>query len=177
MKKYWRFIFYFLLVWVLVITQIGFINSLPYGWNRIDLIIWGLILFLFFFDYKVTLGLALGMGFLLDIFSFEFFGIYLLTLFLTVLISEFLLNNFFTNRSTYSFLALTFFTTLFYNFTFYLLVYVGRFLEDKAFFLFTANFWLGLSLEIIWSSVFVWFFFMVMNLTTNRLKPVFLDKK
>ena len=117
------------------------------------------------------------MGFFLDALSFEFFGAYLFTLFFTLLISDFLLINFFTNRSAYSFVALTFFATIFYNFSLYFLIYLSKFLEDKAFFLFTANFWIGLILELFLNIIFVFLFFTVMNLTTNRLKPVFLDKK
>jgi len=177
MKPYWRWLWLALLALIIVILQLGFINSWPFWFDRINLVLLALILFLFFFDFKTSWPLVLIMGFFLDALSFEFFGAYSLTLFFTLLISDFLLINFFTNRSAYSFVALTFFATIFYDFSFYSLVYLSKFLEDKTLFLLTANFWIGLILEIILHTSIIFLFFTIMNLTTNRLKPVFLDKK
>jgi len=177
MKKFWQYFFYALLILALVFFQLGLVNTLPYGFNRINLILLTLVILLFFFNSRTTLGIMIAAGFLLDVFSFNFFGIYMLTLAATVLLADFLLVNFFTNRSTYSFLALTFLATLFYNFCLYFLIYLTRFLEDRVFFMFVGSFWLGLLIELGWSLGVILLFFAVMNLTTNRLRPVFLDKR
>jgi hypothetical protein len=177
MKKFQHYFFYALLAWLLILAQLNLVNTLPFGWNKLNLILLVLILLLFFLNYKTTLLIMLIGGFLLDVYSFNFFGIYMLTVFLTVVASDFLLTNFFTNRSTYSFLALTGLVTLFYNFCLYFLIYLTKFLEEQTFFLFSGNFWLGLAMELGWSLAAVFVFFLIMNLTTNRLRPVFLDKK
>ncbi len=177
MKKYFSAILYIAFLLIAVFFQLSLVNSLPYVYSRINLILLALILFLFFFDFRKVIFLALGLGLLMDIFSFQFFGFYSLTLFLTVFLADFLLANWFTNRSAYSFLALTFFTTLFYNFVLYFLFYLSAFLSDGKFFLWQANFWQGLGLELAWNLGIVFLFFWVMNLTTTKLKPVFLDKR
>jgi len=177
MKKYFVVLLYIGLLFLIVFGQLSWINSWPYVFSRINIILLALILFLFFLDFKKVILLALGLGFLLDIFSWQLFGFYSLTLFTVVVLADFLLTNWFTNRSTYSFLALTFFTTLSYNFILYFLFYLSNFLSDGGFFLWQANFWVGLSWELIWSLGIIFLFFWVMNLTTTRLKPVFLDKR
>jgi cell shape-determining protein MreD len=177
MKKIWQYFFYALLVLILVFLQLGFVNTLAYGFNRINLVLLTLILLLFFSNVRVSLGVMLAVGFLLDLFSFNFFGIYMIALAATVVLADSLLANFFTNRSTYSFLALTFITGVAYNFFLYFLIYLTKFLEERTFFLFSGSFWLGLVIELAWSLGAIMLFFAVMGLTTNRLKPVFLDKK
>lgn len=177
MKKYFEVILYTGFLFLLVFLQLSLVNSLPYVFSRINIILLALILFLFFLDFRKVVLLALGLGFLTDLFSFQLFGFYSLTLFLVVILADFLLANWFTNRSTYSFLALTFFTTLFYNFILYFLFYLSNFLSDSGFFLWQTNFWQGLGLELIWSIGIILLFFWVINLTTTRLKPVFLDKR
>ncbi|MFA4942166.1 MAG: hypothetical protein WC564_00835 [Patescibacteria group bacterium] len=177
MKKYFIILFYIGLLLLIVFSQLSLINPGPYFLSRINIVLLALILFLFFLDLKLVVMLALALGFLVDIFSFQLFGFYGLTLFLTVFFADALLANWFTNRSAYSFLALTFFTTLFYNFVLYFLFYLSDFLSDQGFFLWQANFWSGLGLELVWNLGLIFAFFWVMNLTTTRLKPVFLDKR
>lgn len=177
MKKYLVIISAIFFLFFIVLLQLAFVNSAPYFFSRVNVVLLTLILFLFFLDFKTVLFLALGLGLLLDIFSFQLFGAYSLTLFLMVLLADSLLANWFTNRSAYSFLALTFFLTVAFNLILYSLFYLRNFLSDGGFFLWQGNFWLGLLLELIWSGVIVFLFFWVMNLTTTRLKPVFLDKR
>ncbi|MEI7620114.1 MAG: hypothetical protein WCJ57_00915 [Candidatus Falkowbacteria bacterium] len=177
MKKYFGIILYIGLLFLVVFLQLSLVNSLPYVFSRINIILLALILFLFFLDFKKVVFLALGLGLLTDLFSFQLFGFYSLTLFLVVVLADFLLANWFTNRSAYSFLALTFFATLFYNFILYFFFYLSNFLSDSGFFLWQANFWQGLGLELVWNAGIIFLFFWVMNLTTTRLKPVFLDKR
>lgn len=177
MKKYFTIIFYIAIIFLVVLLQLSLVNSLPYIFSRINIVLLSLIVFLFFLDFRTVVFLALGLGLLSDIFSFQFFGFYSLALVLTIFLADFLLANWFTNRSAYSFLALTFFTTLFYNFVLYSLFYFSHFLSEQGFFLWRINFWAGLGLELFWNAVLIFLFFWVMNLTTNKLKPVFLDKR
>ncbi len=177
MKKYFLIILSVLVLFLVVFLQLSLVNSWPYSFSRINLILITLILTLFFFSFKRVVMLALALGLLLDIFSFQMFGFYTLTLFLTVILADFLLANWFTNHSAYSFLALTFFATLFYNLVLYSFFYLSNFLSEQHFFLWQANFWRGLGWELIWNLGTIFLFFWVMNLTTTKLKPVFLDKR
>jgi hypothetical protein len=177
MKKYFALFLYVMLIIAAVVLQQAGLNSLPYWFSRLNLCLLLVIIFLFFLDFKKVLILSLGLGLLLDIFSFQFFGAYTVTFLATVFLADVLLTNWFTNRSTYSFLALTFFTTLFYNFFLYFLLYLSNFLTDKAFFLFSGTFWLGLGLELLWNLGAVFLLFWTMSLTSHRLKPIFLEKR
>jgi len=177
MKRYFIVILLVLVLFLVVFLQLALVNSAPYFFSRINLILLVLILALFFFDFKKVILGALALGLLIDIFSFRLFGCYTLSLFLVVILADFLLANWFTNHSAYSFLALTFFATLFYNLELYNFFYLSNFLSEQHFFLGQANFWRGLGLELFWSLGIIFLFFWLMNLTTTRLKPIFLDKR
>jgi hypothetical protein len=177
MTKYLSLFFGVALILFVFFLQIGLINTLPYGFNRINLVLLFLVISLFFLDLNKALILAVILGGWLDIFSFNLFGVNMLVNFLVVLMADFMLVNWFSHRSAYSFLALTFFSSLFYNFSFYLFLFIFSFFQEKSFFLWSGNFWLGLSYELLWSLGLVFVFFVAINLTSNRLKPAFLDKK
>jgi len=177
MTKYFNWFFLSLSAILVFVLQRGLIDAWPYAYNHINLVFIVLIIFLFLFGLKKTIIFGLILSILLDIFSFNFFGVSIIAVFLTLLFSGFMLDNWLTHRSAYSFLALTFFATIFYNFVLYLLVYFTGFLDDSSFFLWSGNFWVGLFWELLWSSLIIFVFFVVMNLTSNRLKMAFLEKK
>lgn len=165
-----------LLITLLAIVQFSFISSLPNGFNNLNLI---LVIIVYILSGLKGLDHAIywvvGLGFLMDIFSFSYFGINLINLILTLIIANFLLNNFFTNRSLYSFLALTFLVTLIYeiflNGSHYIfnLIEGEKMILNNYFFLAKAT---GLGLNLLFSLLL----FYLINIISNRLKPVFLIK-
>ncbi len=177
MIKFFNWLFIALAAIAIFVLQRGLIDAWPYAYNHINLVLISLIAFLFLLELKKTLIFGLFLGILLDVFSFNFFGVSIVTIFLTLLFSGFMLDNWLTHRSAYSFLALSFFATIFYNIVFYFLIYVTRFLDNNSFFLWSGNFWFGLFWELLWNSIIIFAFFVVTNLTSNRLKLVFLEKK
>ncbi|MEI7452130.1 MAG: hypothetical protein WCK37_02870 [Candidatus Falkowbacteria bacterium] len=177
MEKYFSWIFLTFSAAAVFILQRGLMDAWPSPYNRINLVLLSLLLCLFLFQLNKTIIFGVILGVLLDIFSFNFFGVNTLSIFLSLLFAGFLLDNWLTHRSAYSFLALTFFTIIFYNFTLYLLIYLTGFLHGGSFFLWSGNFWLGLLSELFWNLIIIFGFFVIMNLTSNRLKLVFLDKK
>jgi len=177
MAKYFSWFFLTLAAVAVFLVQRGLIDVWPAPYNRINLILLILLIFLFLLKINRVVIFGVILGVLLDIFSFNFFGVSTVSIFLTLLFSVFLLDNWLTHRSAYSFLALTFFATVFYNFLLYALIYFTSFLQGRSFFLWSANFWLGLGMELFWNLLLIFGFFVVMNLTSNRLKLVFLDKK
>lgn len=164
-----------ILIVALIIGQLSFISSLPFGLNNFNFILVVLVFILMLSDFKMALWWAMGAGFLLDIYSFLPFGIYLISLFLTILVANFLLVNFFTDRSLDSFMALTFFSTLFYSLLFYLSAFSTGML-GKGVITFNQEFWLNLGIQLFLNLLFVFLFFYVISFVSKRLKPVFLDR-
>lgn len=164
-----------ILIVALIIGQLSFISSLPFGLNNFNLILVILIFILMLKGFKMALWWAMGAGFLLDIYSFSPFGIYLISLFLTILLANFLLVNFFTDRSLYSFMVLAFFSTLFYNLLFYLSA-LSTGMLGKGVITFNKEFWLNLGTQLFLNLLFVFLFFYVISFASKRLKPVFLER-
>lgn len=177
MKKYLKIFWLLVAVLAVAFLQLGLIDSLPAWYDEFNLVIFSLIIGLFFFEFRLVLVLSLILGFLLDVFSFQTFGLNIISLLFSVILADFLLVNWFTNRSIYSFLALSFFVALFYNFFYYLSLYFLNFFEERRLFILLKDFWLALFFELLFNFLAVFLFFFILNLTTNKLKLVFLDKK
>lgn len=176
--KYFKFFFNVLLICFLATVQFSFISGLPYFLDNFNLALVALIVILGFFGLNESLWWALGVGFLLDLFSFAPFGVFLISLVLAVLLADFLLNNFFTNRSLYSFLALTFFSTVFYFLIFIVINYMARLviLKDVKL-IFNFNFLLDFGAQIVLNLIFVLVSFYLAGFLSARLRPAFLAKK
>lgn len=122
---FFRFLMLILGGVLLILWQISLAALLLFPFSSVNLIL--IVLLLFFFighRIKSVIFLIFWVGFLLDLFSSAFFGIYLLSLFLTFLAINWLANYFFTNRTQLAFLALNFlafliFRLLFFSFNFF----------------------------------------------------------
>lgn len=175
---YLKFFLNLILLISLVIFQISFISGLPLWFSNFNFILVVLIFILVFGGLKTAIFWSLGAGFLLDIYSFLFFGFYLTSLFFTILIINFLLVNFFTDRSLYSFIALSFFSFVFYNFFLNSIIFIFSFLNDQIlFFAFSKNFWSNFLIQIILNLIVVFLIFYLVNFISRRFKPVFLIKR
>ncbi len=176
LKKILIIIFYLLLISLIVLVQVSLINNLPAWFKDLNLILILLIFTLFFYDFRSAAVVALLAGLWLEVFSFNFFGLYLLALFFTLSLSDWALRSRLTNRSLYSFLILILLATVIYNFSIALMSYWWSnpsgvlFLEQK-------HFWLVLIKQSIWSELAAVFLFGLATSLTHRFQPFFLEKK
>ena len=115
-----------ILITGLATAQISLVSGLPGPAGNLNLVLVALIFILGFSNFAFAVWWAVGLGFLLEVFSFLPFGAYLFSLSFTLMIANFLLNYFFTHRSLYSFLALTGLATVIYEIiiSFYVLIFM-----------------------------------------------------
>ncbi len=167
-----------LLIIGLVAIQQSFINNLSAWFNNLNLVLVILVFILGLSNFKLALCWAIGLGFMLDIFSFLPFGIYLTCLSLTIILTHLLLTNFFTNRSLYSFLALTILATVYYNLFFYSIIYIDRQISGpETVFGLGVNFWQAKLVELGLNMFAALIIFYLVNFISNKLKPVFLVRR
>jgi len=172
---YFRIIFNTLLILALIVFQLGFVKGLP-GWlNAVNLMAIVLVFLVSLARFRTALGWAIGMGVLLDVYSFLPFGVHILVLVGCVYLLRFLIVNFFTNRSLYAFLGLIFFAFIGYELMLYGLGYAafGLGLEGIDWDFGTSFWWHELG-GLVMNGVAVTLVFYVLNLISNTLRPVFL---
>jgi len=172
-------IFIFLvLAWLIVMGQLSLIDSLPGFANKINLILFFIVLVLFFLDLDNTLLAALALGVFWDIFSFAPFGFNLFLLLVSVFVLHILLRNWFTNRSFYTLAALNALAVTLYGLLSVLLAWLIAALgPDKAVpGLIYWYFWRDLFQELIFSTVLSLVFFNLLTILGRRLQPFFLAK-
>ncbi len=162
----------------LVSVQIAFIDNLPGYFNNINLILIALVFILMLGSFKEALWWAFGAGILCDVFSFNPFGLYLVSLVLVVIFANFLQVSYFTDRTLYSVLALTSLSLLCDRLILQLAKYaVTLFDSAEIRALVDSSFWKhelsGIALSLVLAAVI----FYVINYMSNRLKPVFLVRK
>jgi len=168
----------FILIAILALFQFSFVSALPFKLDNFNFTLVALIIVLMVSSFKTSLWWVIGLGFLLDTYSFLPFGVYSVCFFLTVLAANFLLNNFFTDRSLYSFLALTFLSSVCFNLLFYAFIYFwGVFEGEAAIIIFGKEFWINLAWQIFLNILAVFFLFHITNFVSKRLRPVFLERK
>jgi hypothetical protein len=176
---YFRFFLKLIFVVALTIIQISFISGLPWWARELNLVIIYLVFFLEWSDAKRMIWWFVFVGFIFDLYLSAFFGFFIILWPLCFLFAGFLSKSFFTNRSLYSFLGLTFFTSIFYYLFFNLFFYLGEiFFQSKAvFFPLAKNFWLSLGSGLLVNLIAVFLLFHLINILSDRLKPVFIIKK
>ncbi len=178
LKKSWFNWFFLALLFSLVaLFQVSFVAPFPNIFSALNLPLVVLIFCLLFMPPSAFLPLSILMGFWLDVLSFQFFGLHLISLPITVSLLYLLLINVVTNRSFYSFLLLAILGPLFYNFLLYTLLLVIPAGLTPGFFLVSASFWQYLGTQILWSAGLMLLFFNLVNNLSKKLKPVFLEKK
>ena len=166
-----------ILILSLVIIQLSFISGLPAGLNNLNLILVILIFILALINLDLAVWWTMGIGVLLDMFSFAPFGVYLVCLSLTIIITNFLLINFFTDRSIYSFFALAGLATVVYGILLagagYLLQLIGG---GELGLILNKNFWLAQLSRLCLNLLATLVIFYFVSFIGKRLKPVFLVK-
>lgn len=157
------------------ILQISFINGLAGLAGKLNLVLVVLIFILGFASFNYAVWWSVGIGFMLEVFSFLPFGAYLVSLSLTIIIANWLLNYFFTNRSLYSFLALVALATVIYELIINSLAWI--FIEmNKYAPIAGSNFWIAILQQIGLNLLLAFFIFYIIHFLGRNLKPVFLIK-
>jgi len=110
-----KIIFNSIFIILLTILQLSLINNLPHPLNHFNLILVTLIFICVILSYRLSLIWLLAAGFILDLFSVNPFGLYLLSLFVAILVIHFLFKQFFTNKSIYTVLTLGLIGTILFN--------------------------------------------------------------
>jgi len=167
LKKYLKTILHFTLGITLIITQIFFINILPLTAHKLNLVLIALVFILIFNSYQKALQWAVGLGLLIDLYSFLPFGFYTINLIIVLLIINFLLTNVFTNKSFYSVLILIILATFFYNLIFIIFSYLTNIN-------FTLN-WHNILKQIFYNSFISLFLFYLFSLTIKKFNSMFID--
>lgn len=175
-KKVWPFIFLFLIISFSVWLQVSLIFAWPSFFNQINLVLIVLIFTLFFFDFSSSLQAVIISGFWLDIYSFNFFGFYLIFFFLTILLADWILTSWLTNRSLYSFLLLIILTTLSYNIIINLFWYFYN-SNSSGFFLWQDSFWYAVSWQMVWGALAALLMFNLVGFVARRFQPFFLKNQ
>lgn len=172
---YWRFLFNFFLIIVLGVFQMAFVNSLPSWFKDINLIVIILIFILSLRGFMVGFWWAAGTALILEIFSFQPFGIYLFSLFLSFLAANYFLINYFTNRSLYSYVVLTSVSLFIYQFLLYSLNYGLHYFSQEDFVLnLDKNFFVDKLEMLLINVLVVVMFFYIYNFISKNFQPVFL---
>ncbi|MDP2736645.1 MAG: hypothetical protein Q8O59_02540, partial [bacterium] len=156
--------------------QIALISGLPGIASNLNLALVVLIFILGFSSFNFAVPWTIGLGFLLEIFSFLPFGTYLFSLSLTIIVANFLLNYSFTNRSLYSFLALTGIATIIYELiiNFFILIFVEM---NLAALITAGNFWFSILEQIGMNLLLTFIIYYIVYFLGRSLRPVFLIKK
>jgi len=175
-KKIKQIFFFILLFSGVAIVQFSFILALPSIFNQINLAVIALIFTLFFFSFRAALYAAIVLGFWLDLYSFNFFGLYLLLFWLIVILVNWILKVWLTNRSLYSFLLLILIATLASGLISGWLFYFSG-ASAGGFFLGSGVFWSKLFYQLIWSELAGLLVFSLAGVLTRRFQPFFLEKK
>lgn len=122
MSNFWRIFRLSVLAVFIILIQFSFINSFDLVWLNINLVLYFLIYIFIVYDFKLAFWVTFFVGFIFDLLSFNFFGVYTLSLVLSFFVVHFLSINFFTNRSLYSFWLVSVFFVVIYNALVYLLI-------------------------------------------------------
>lgn len=149
---------------------------MPGFFGELNLIVLVLIFLLFFYNLKTAFLACLIFGFILDIFSFHFFGLNILSLFLALALSAKVSISWLTNRSLYSFLLINILAIFVYKALGGLFFYLSDF-SFSAFIFFRGDFWLGVLYQMIWAILISVISFNLMLSFNNKLKPDFLGGK
>lgn len=175
-KQIGRIIFFIIIFSLATIVQLSLWPALPPFFHQFNLALIIVVFALFFAGLRPALAAALVCGFWLDIFSFQFFGLNILSLGLAAVIADFISLRWLTNRSLYSFLFLMLIASasqsLLLGFSSYFFA-----AESGAFFLFLGSFWTALLSQLAWTGTVALLTFNLVGAATRRLQPFFLENK
>ena len=175
---YSRIIINIIFLLSLFVLQFAFVSGLP-GWLNSTNLVLIVLIFLISMDKAIlAFWWLLGLGFLMEMFSFLPSGVIIVSLSLVFLLVYTLLINYFTDRTLYTFFAITLIATLAYEMLLYSLNYIIAFMTrgDESFGL-NASFWLQIMDGLAINLILVFLFYHTVNYLSKNLKPVFLIRR
>lgn len=118
----------FLLIFLILVTQIFVINFLPFPFDHINVIILFLLWFIILSNNSTAIWLILLLSWLTELLSTTPFGVNLIALIATLLITSWLLTHVLTNRSIYLVWLLALLGLVIYRSIFFILLICLNFL-------------------------------------------------
>ena len=169
---YKKYITTFLLIILVFILHQSFVLNLGWQFN-----FWPAILtfILFIFKEKTALIWGIGIGYLLDHFSYIPFGINLIILFIMISVVFFLMKNLLTNRSVLSLSILTLVATLIYD-GLYLIISGWLVRASDLESIVRLNF-SGILLQIFTNLILVFIMFLIVHRFTKRLQSDLISQR
>lgn len=146
-----------------------FIGSLPFGLHRLHLLPLALIFVLLLSNIRLASWWALIGGLVLEVYSFRFFGSYLILLFIILIIIQVLFEKVITNRSIYSIIIISAIVTVIWDLACLVIDYQAGFMLMD---------WLSalriMSLSLVVNIIAASLTFYIINAFSRRFRPVFL---
>jgi len=161
---------------LLCVIQISFIPALPSPFFNINIIIIGLVIFLALNNLEDALAWGTAAGILLDVYSFHFFGLYILSLTAMLVLTDLFLRKFFTNRSVYSFIFLNSLALVFFEAARLSLIFLFDFFTKGIFYqdIFSAGYFSSLAYKLIFGIVIIFISFYSINYYSKKMKSFFI---
>jgi len=169
----------FLILILLVIAQVSFIPALPFPFFNINIIIIGLTIFLILNNLENSLVLGVLVGVFLDLHSFHFFGLNILSIATALILTYLFSAKFFTNRSVYSFVFLANITLFIFEFTRFLLIFLFIFFTQGTFYqeIIYTNYFTSLIYKFLFSIIITFISFYSINYYSKKMKSFFISVK
>jgi len=167
---WYRTLLALILILLILIFQITFLGNLSGIFNLILVV---LVLLISLTDFKKAAVFSLISGSIMDIYSNLPFGIFLISLFLVAIVLELFFVNFFTNRSFYSLILMGLIAVLFYH-LFFILISGFLYLVGVSLFFVSQGYWLEFFGQLITTILILIFCFWIINIVSQRFKPIFL---
>jgi len=170
MKK----IYFFFFILIIFLLQESFISPLPFPFFYFNLLLSSLVLLLFFFSFELALAGTLIAGILLDLQSYYFFGLHILSLAAAIVLAFLILYQFFTNRSLYSLMLLSAIATAAETIARVILLWVANLFNESA--LNNIISWESWLYPIIFNAVLVAAVFYLVHYFSTKVKAVFITR-
>ncbi|MFA7244815.1 MAG: hypothetical protein WC070_01375 [Candidatus Magasanikbacteria bacterium] len=156
-------ILYIILTIIIFIFNFYFYSVLPFPFNTINFVIIYLLIFLGIKGHGNLVWLAFFSGFLMDLYSDLYFGVFTISLTFAFLFIYWLYYEFFTNKSVLSLTVMSVITILFFR-TFYtgLFIFDGKYLNSDIFIFYLWEMFLTTFF------VFIFYFFIDKFILKNK---------
>ena len=166
-----QFFFHAVICFMICVCQISLISGLPYPFSSISLVSILIIFVLILRGVNLALLWVFFVGFIFDIISFYFFGMYLIIYVFAFIVTNFFYTGYFTDKSLYSILILQiiFFTIV--DFEILVIDYFFKLLGYPSYELFFTQKYVQ---EYILNLIVVVCIFYTLSLFLRDLKPIFL---
>ncbi len=174
MRLVFKILLYLSILFAVIVAQLGISLVLPFPFNNLDLLFLLLLWLLFFWSLENVLLGAIGIGFLLELFTALPFGVNLFSLPLAILLINWFMKTFFTNRSLLIIIIIGSTGVVIYRAVYLLLI-----LASNLFFKTIAFAWqdilLNISAEIILTTIALAVMYLIGLFFTARLRSQYID--